>query len=209
MTGFIFCHGWSMQPSFFYELAAALSLSECIHWDRGYAGERNCPHPTSSEKEWVGIGHSQGFNHLAQSGFPFKGLIGLSAFSHFLGRDPELASQRAPILTGFQQNFRRSPKETIADFWKNGQLDACPFEPNIANLEEDLNRLGSRVSVMPSIPTLIISAKGDPIVPPDLIQDNFKEIETVEIILLPTSGHGLPAPIPELKAYIEDFVNSL
>lgn len=189
MSHFVFCHGFGFDQSFWTNLAPYFSEHKCTFLDLGYFNKQSliCEH---NSKELIGIGHSLGFMKLLELNLPFKYLIGINSFTNFLGFEPLLRSKRQVELQLLQRSFTKNPIVTLQAFYKRCGLK--PLETvkeadlNLQSLQHDLQLLHDlpsrhRLTHSPLIPTLIISADADVIVPRQIINDNFLHLANVTI----------------------------
>src|SRR5690606_16079642 len=124
MIGYIFCHGWGLDPTFFNLLCPYFRDHPVLFWNLGYFNEKYCPLPGNSTEAWIGVGHSFGFAKILQSRIPLKGLIGLQAFVSFLGKDQELNAKRSLELKAFKRKFSTSPHSVLMHIQQS-----CGMEP--------------------------------------------------------------------------------
>lgn len=194
MIGFIFCHGWGLNINFWDRLKEYFAERPCLIWDLGYFNEPFFSFPEeNSEIEWIGIGHSWGLIQLLQSGVPLKGLIGLQSFLNFLGNNDELHQKRSEALEKMIADFEKNPSSTLKMFHAQcGLGPEMPKTMNINLLKQDLQKLKMDFSnLMPTIPCLILGSVDDLIVPPRLLEDNFKHLTNIQLAIHPSGLHGL------------------
>ncbi|MGL5784001.1 MAG: hypothetical protein ACRCYZ_00710 [Alphaproteobacteria bacterium] len=199
MIGFIFCHGWSYAPSYWDSLKLFFQNHPTTMWNLGYYQENICL-LSPKEKEgifWVGVGHSLGFAKLLESGFFFDALVGLQAFTCFLGHDSVLHHRRTKEYLFFKEQFQASPLSHVQDY--HHFSDAVLPEKYYPLLNQDrlLNDLKAlQTDYTPFFerlhkPTLILGSKGDTVVPQALLEDNFEPHPWVELKIHPSKGHAL------------------
>jgi pimeloyl-[acyl-carrier protein] methyl ester esterase len=199
MIGFIFCHGWSYAPPFWDALKLFFQNYPTVMWNLGYYQESTsllCP----QEKEaivWVGVGHSLGFVTLLESGFAFDALIGLQAFTSFLGHDDALRNRRTKEYLFFKDQFQASPLGHVQDYQHFSETtlpeNYYPFlrEERLLN---DLKALQTDYTPLLEAfqkPTLMLGSRGDMVVPPILLEDNFAHQPSVQLTFHPSKGHAL------------------
>ncbi|MFH1066543.1 MAG: hypothetical protein V1746_01380 [bacterium] len=194
MIGFIFCHGWGLNANFWNHLKEHFAAHPCLFWDLGYFNEPSRPLPEKeSQTEWFGVGHSLGLIQLLQSDVPFKGLIGLQSFLNFLGNDSRLHQARARFLEKMIADFQKNPLASLKTFHAQCEIEfEIPKTMNANLLQQDFQKLKTDFSnLTPKIPCLILGSSDDPIVPPRLLEDNFKHAPHIQIALHSSGLHGL------------------
>jgi pimeloyl-[acyl-carrier protein] methyl ester esterase len=185
-TCFVFCHGWGFDKEYWNELIRCFLPAECI-----FEGENLIEDKTI---EYIGIGHSLGLIKLINLNIRFKALIGIQGFVNFLGSNDLLHRKRVIELKAMRRFFDTDFSKTLNSFYKR----CGGLIPNIMNLDmgilrEEFDLLSRSFKIPKNIPILVIGAEDDLIVPPDLIMDNFKNLENVEVIFQPTGLHNLGA----------------
>ena len=187
--------------------------------DLGYFSDTNDTLRTSNDTlseareqgnhiNYIGIGHSLGLMKLASLNIPFSHLIGLNAFINFLGFDNSLYSLRERQLMSLKTNFLRSPESTLKQFYQRVGLAFDISQKTIQTtiLQQDLEVLRQSTILPPMMPTLILGAIDDKIVPPVLIEDNFTSNSQVTIEILNQGQHALGFLCPELVCrYVMQF----
>ncbi len=170
---FIFCHGWGFNYTFFkFLIDEYFSNVTCYCLDLGYFGKKNLNLPNQNNV-YIGIGHSLGFIKLISLNIEFKAIIGIQAFTNFLGFNLDLHKRRKFELNAMIRQFQINPIDTLMSFHKR-----CGTDYNISNhfntvqLMKDLQSL-TTVHALPNIPILILGAMNDIVVPVELIYDNF------------------------------------
>jgi pimeloyl-[acyl-carrier protein] methyl ester esterase len=189
---FVFCHGFGFDVDFWKTIRAYFAQEECVYLDLGYFGHENFYIPRNVEL--IGIGHSWGFLRLILMGISFTKLIGLQGFSSFLGFNQQLHARRQRELDIFIRMMNEDPLMALRIFHRrcgvcieNGKL----LQLDKTRLLKDLEQLSSTVGLLDGLPICIIGANDDPIVPPDLINDNFAHQKNVEITILERGFHAL------------------
>ena len=128
-------------------------------------------------------------------------LVGLQGFVHFLGGDQRVHSQRRPELDMFKEQFAKAPKRALQRFYRRCGVPAS--KEKLERLDEgrllkDLESMSLKVKILSRVPMLIVGSKDDPVVPPELIYDNFVHHENVEISIIENGCHCLGYFEPQL-----------
>jgi pimeloyl-[acyl-carrier protein] methyl ester esterase len=194
MRQFIFCHGFGFDKHFWDPLAPYFKNEQCTYLDLGYFGPV-VPFTGNANHSLIGIGHSLGLSKLLSLNKPFDYLIGLNSFINFLGYNPLLRQQREQELTLLKQHFIQSPLPILKGFYQRCGLPECINSGSLKQINKndllaDLDSLYASVKT-PTIPTLIIGTKDDPIVPPVVLHDNFDQCSTVKLDIISKGKHGL------------------
>ena len=191
------CHGFAFDAQYWQVLQAYFNSHRvlCMDLDYWQQGRRVTPADVScSNLPVVGIGHSLGFIKLLQSGIRFDYLIGLNAFTCFLGFNSVLAVKRARELSLLSQQFVHAPQKTLRSFYQRTGV-AVPgvnwSAMNFTRLADDLASLVQSVDELPPTPVLILASEDDPVVPPELIWDNFRATPHISVEMLAGGRHGL------------------
>ena len=194
MRHFIFCHGFGFNYHFWDNLASYFVNGKCTFLDLGYFKEPSYCIDTL-EGEIIGVGHSLGVLKLLKLQERFDCLIGLNGFVNFLGNDLCMRNKRQLELEILKKNFQKNPRITLKNFYKRCGVSSFT---QFAKLEElDLEAVMSDLELLtlnfapPSIPMLIIAAKNDVIVPPEITHDNFPPYSNVEVDIIDKGQHGL------------------
>lgn len=153
---------------------------------------------SQSDNTFIGIGHSLGLIKLASLNIEFKALIGMQAFTNFLGFDSQLYKKRKLELSAMIKHFRMNPIDTLTSFHKRcGINHNFSSHFNKAKLMRDLQSL-TAMHQLPNVPLLILGAVNDSTVPLELIYDNFGRNKVK--IVVHNKGHHC------LGLYERDFV---
>jgi pimeloyl-[acyl-carrier protein] methyl ester esterase len=212
MIGYIFCHGWGLDPTFFNLLRPHFRDHPTLFWNLGYFREKYCPLPSNDAETWVGIGHSFGFAKLLQAGIPLKGLVGLQAFVSFLGKGEEINAKRSLELKAFEKKFNTSAHSVLTHIQQACGMEPIQAVPQLEHLVTDLASLRRDYSYLlsPAIPTLIVGNADDTVVPPSLIQDNFQGYPQTRFLFYNEGGHRLsPISAPLIAHQIHCFTREL
>lgn len=200
-TCFVFCHGFGFDASFWDLLCSYFAKTQCAYMDLGYFGDEKRQVPHEQGTHIIGIGHSLGFMKLIESKVKFKSLIGLHGFANFLGDDPTLRKKRKAELETLKQHFNVSPTHTLQSFYKRCGVP-IPHQKlerlNRDRLANDLDSLSLVMSIPSDIPILLIGAKNDPVVPAELIFDNFEAHSNVTIDMMENGRHCLGYSEPKI-----------
>ena len=124
----------------------------------------------------IAIGHSLGFWKLCQELPKVKYLIGLNAFTNFLGKDSKLHTSRILEYEKFKTGFYQNPKNTLQNFYKRCGIkysDNDFLHINTQNITDDLNLLAKPVRLSTESKILIINSLDDLVVPKNITEDNF------------------------------------
>jgi len=198
---FVLSHGWGFSPAFWAPLLEKWPFTQPpIVWDAGYYGLPDLSLPAAdASTQWVGIGHSIGFARLIRQNRSFSALIGLQAFTRFLGDNPPLREQRLAEWEQLSMHFDASAVATLKSFYRRCGVPGKWFAPeqcNRAALKTDLQQLKESLSLPDSVPVLILSSQDDVIVPPAILQDNFQGTSST-IDYCDTARHALGYLEPE------------
>jgi pimeloyl-[acyl-carrier protein] methyl ester esterase len=195
MRGYIFSHGWACCNRVWDPLLSFIPSEPVLFLHRDYFGTSDESLHLSKEISWIGIGHSLGFIRLLQHQFPLQAIIGIQAFTNFLGNNPILNKQRTRFLHNFNKQFSKDPTTTAHSFQKMCGIELHENYINVARLAEDLTLLKASHSFMMP-PCLVIGSMDDPIVPNQLILDNFSR--NVDVHFFPKGGHNIMQAMPQL-----------
>lgn len=162
MQKFVFCSGFGFNHNFWKHLISFFENKQYLYLDDNL----------NVDGDLIGIGHSLGMVKLINSGIKFQRMIGLNAFTNFLGNNEKLRRRRMHELNMFESELMRNPQLTMQKFYER-----CGYLSN-SNEIKNLNLLDLKflkMSVIASENTLIITSDNDTIVPLELIQDNFSD----------------------------------
>jgi pimeloyl-[acyl-carrier protein] methyl ester esterase len=207
----IFCHGFALSPQYWKNLAPLFNNTAQTFWDLGYFSNTKQLELTH-KKPLIGIGHSLGMLKLMQASQHFKVIIGLNAFTSFLGFNAKLKRRRSLELEHMQAQLQAQPETTLKTFYQNAGLpDDIPPQLNLLSLRADLNFLKEPITLSTSAPKFfILGSEDDPIVPRQLIQDNCNEFPQIQSIILPFGKHNLGYHYAnEIYPIIRDFLDGL
>ncbi len=205
----VFAHGWGLADWFWNPLRESMEPAQELIGSSGYFSEPSQELQAPS-RPWVGIGHSLGFQKLAELDLAnCRALISLSGFWEFCGA----GGTPRRIVQRMLQRFSKQPYEVLQSFYRNCGLVMEPptcFEKQL--LQQDLERLladgpaepGKKVSYR-GVPVFAISGAQDKIVPCELARTQF-----ANLTLHPAANHSLGFDEPKWCAeHIERILNSL
>jgi len=177
---YLLCHGFGFTNDYWKNLTPLLNDDyEFFDQSQHY------------EKEYIGIGHSIGFQKLNNSGIKFKALIGLQSFLNFCGTDPQIRKLRLDNINRMIDAFSNAPKKALSFFYKfcghNGNI---PIDINLDILIQDLNSMKNSYEHC-GVPTLIIGGTNDDVVSYDIIQNNFSNLQNIQTISIDINTHTL------------------
>lgn len=195
---FIFSHGWGLTAQFWENLKPYFTDCNCVFLDHGYFGEMLLSPLLGGgarEANFIGIGHSLGLIKLLKLNIKFKALVSLQGFINFLGSQPNLREQRQLELQALKEHFSTNPEKTLRSLHKKcgiDQEDLFDFTNiNLEKLTQDFPFFEQIFVLPPDIPLLVLAAKNDRVVSPELINDNFLEQKQVKMVLQAKGRHGL------------------
>ncbi len=205
----IFRHGFGLSNDFWKNLLPFFQEYECILTEENYFNNKGKISPNyGDEVIEVAIGHSLGFWKLCQELSKVKYLIGINAFTNFLGEDKELRISRTLEHETFKIDFYRNPKNTLKSFYKRCGLEYIDIDfpyINIQNMANDLDILEKSTLIVKS-EVLIINSMNDLIVPKKLTEDNFTDVKA-QIHYLESGKHALGFyHAEEISKIIKDFI---
>lgn len=188
----IFCHGFGMNWQYWEAMLPYFSDYNIQCLDLGYFSH---PQPLIQPQTKIfAIGHSLGWIKLQTLGLNFTACVGLQAFHHFCGNKQSLSVRRTAELQHLQQQFLTNPKACLRQFYQRCGLPNFSRNMQTIDIEQlslDLQGLTQSFPILAHIPQLIIGSTQDPIVPPELIYDNFDNQSLVDYILLAEGLHNL------------------
>ena len=210
---FLFCHGWAGSSQFWEPIKAYFKKYDVHYLDLGYTGNKNWPILPEKDEAYIGIGHSLGLVKLLSLGISFKGLVGIQSCIHFLGTDHTLQQKRQYELDQMALQLGSNFTKTMLTFYKRCGIEIDPIK--VLNLDqqlllEDLQILSKAHSIPQNIPLFVLGTMGDLVIPPALIEDNFRDRTNTTIIMNPAGKHNLINYDSGLVySQIKKFVNGL
>lgn len=206
----VFRHGLGFVSEFWQPILPFFANHNCVIVEEHYfnQGTSKFIRPDDCDFE-VGIGHSLGFWKLCQTLPNAKYLIGINAFTDFLGSSHQLRSSRTVEYEAFKSNLQKFPEGTLKKFYKRCgvNFNAVDFSDiNRQNLLTDLTLLTQQVKIDDRKKILMIYAEDDPIVPTSIVEDNFLGTN-VKMHCLSKGKHGLGFLHPKtVSEVILDFI---
>ncbi len=196
---YIFCHGWGFDASFWNNLKPFFPDQNCFFLDQGYFSTPYLDLPDFKDHPIIGVGHSLGLAKLLELPIKFTALVGIQSFINFIGYSEKLAHRRSLELQAMIQFFKKNPEKTLLSFYEKCGA-SCDLEKfKMSNFERLLNDLESLKLdySLPTCPILILGAKNDVIVSPELLLDNFEGKKNVTLIFHEQGFHNLGNLEPE------------
>jgi len=206
---FIFCHGFGFDRSFWDNLVPYFAKEYCTFLDLGYFGNKCETIKSIDNAITIGIGHSLGLCKLLNLNQKFDYLIGLNSFINFLGNVSGLYQKRKDELEFLKQQLKKSPMVTMNVFYQtcgvaNNKIEGIDTEIAL----NDLDFLAYSFNLPQNAKTLIIGAKDDVIVPPEILYDNFNCCSNATIDILDKGKHALGyLEAQSVKDKIFEFIN--
>ncbi len=176
---YVLSHGFGFDHNYWGSLIPLLD-SDYIFFDKINTIDKNV--------NYVGIGHSVGFQKLNNSHIPFKALIGLQGFIDFCANDAE----RIAVLNQVESLLQSSSIEKFLPFFYKacgyvGEVDA-KYDKN--DLLQDINEMRTSYKYC-DVPGLILYSHDDKIVSYDVINNNFSKEQNVDIRCLDNCSHSM------------------
>lgn len=183
---YTFVHGFGCSSSFWDRIVSTFPFPFTV-WERGYYGKEESTEVIASEYR-IGIGHSLGLVHLLCSDIPFDMYIGVQSFIDFLGVS-EYARRKESLDTMYS-NLMKNTQGTLIGFCKQGGLRySRESRINEKRLYSDFLMLYERFyEKSKNKKIVLIGTQDDPIVPLELIADNFPNMN---IHIAPNAKHAL------------------
>ncbi len=194
---YLLCHGFSFSDEYWNNLVPLLDAAyEFFDENKNY----------DSAKNYIGIGHSIGFQKLNNSGIKFKALIGLQGFLNFCNNDPIILENIDRMIHSFSISTDKS-----VDFFHK----VCGLPQAISN-DSSADQLLSDLESMKygykhcGYPTMIIGTNDDPIISKQNIIDNFKSLPEIKLSFIEGQHHALGfLNAAEVVQQIQDFLKSI
>jgi pimeloyl-[acyl-carrier protein] methyl ester esterase len=183
---YLLCHGFGFSNEYWRNLVPLLD-GDVVFFDDNL----------NSNKRYVGIGHSIGFQKLNNSGLKFDCLVGLQGFIDFCGSNHNTKNERVANLDHMLKIFAEDMVKSLEFFYRVCKYP-CPIPKNISAdiLTRDLKSMKESHRHCGS-PTLIIGSKQDEIVPLSIIKDNFQNVRNVTVEEINGVPHSLGFYEPE------------
>jgi pimeloyl-[acyl-carrier protein] methyl ester esterase len=178
---YLLSHGFGFSNEYWKNLIPLLN-GDAVFFDENFAKNRR----------YIGIGHSVGFQKLHNSDIKFDYLIGLQGFVNFCGSEEELKKVRKQNIDRMIKMFKINALTSLKIFHKSCGYEE-PFSKNITveKLVSDLESLKESYKCRTDCPILIIGSDEDKIVPPSIINDNFKHASNVKTEKINDFQHAL------------------
>jgi len=197
MTGLVFLHGWGYGTETWDEWIGGFGEAPVVVLNVGYFGTRRMDLPTNPDG-WIGVGHSLGFARLLEMDVPWRGLVGLSGLLRFCQKPGKTTGTPPQVVDAMIHRFDEKPEDVLSRFHRRcGRAEACvgmPMAGGLARLRADLEHLRD-LDLIPDkgpVPTLLMHAEDDHIVPPDLAREAQSLLPGSRLELLNSGGHALP-----------------
>lgn len=195
---YLLCHGFGFSNEYWSNLVPLLDAEYEFYDDQ----------ESYSFEEYVGIGHSIGFQKLNNSGIKFKALIGLQGFLNFCGGNLSVQKNIDRMMQSFSQNKSKSLQffYNVCKFTGSlPQLNSMPIEL----LLEDLESMKYSYAHC-GCPTLILATDNDPVIARDIVIENFKYLPNIKVEIIAGDHHTLGFVDAEKVAdQIKMFLNAL
>ena len=194
MAHFVFCHGFGFDVHFWERIAEYFSKEKCSFINLGYFNHREDAE-FSHEQRIIGVGHSIGLSKLISMYRHFDCLIGLNSFINFLGSDPAIYKTRQKEVKALRSRFLKEPDFTLRRFYSrcgaSALIECNDFSKlNLDLILSDLQWLEKAYN-LPEVPTLILSADDDSVLPHTITSDNFSKQPWVKKESMMNAGHAL------------------
>ena len=169
---------------------------------------------------WLGVGHTLGFARLLALDLPWRGLVGIGGFLRFCQKPGKSGGTPTDLLDAMLARLDTTPLDVLARFHKRcgHRIDRLPALPadGLERLRTDLAHLRDLDLSRPTrpVPTLLVHALDDRIVPPDLAREAHVRLSEAapgsRLELLASGGHALPMTRPQdCQRLIRDFLHEL
>jgi len=196
-----FVHGWGFGPDCFDALAPLLNDWPQARADLGYFGAASFPDVRPGD---VLVGHSAGLGWGLSQRRDWAGVVAIAAFGRFVRDEGGRGCVRPAELRALQRALARDPAECVAGFRARHGGGPCP-SPDSGALAKGLAFLESLDVRGETVPTLVLAAEDDPLVPLDAARELAQS--GGELFVRETGGHGLPWTDPAFCAEkIRDFL---
>ncbi len=229
MTGLVFLHGWGYGPQTWDSLVAALRPAPVIVLDAGYFGPPDLPSSLPERLKdilpanpdgWLGVGHSLGFARLLQMDVSWRGLVGIGGFLRFCQKSGQSTGTSTDMLDAMLARLDTAPQDVLARFHKRCGHRVTPLPlPSAASLERlradlellrDLDLSPDLARPRRPVPTLLLHAQDDRIVPTALAEEAQALLPGSRLTLLTTGGHALPMTRPhDCQRLVREFLHDL
>lgn len=165
-------------------------------------------------KRLVGVGHSQGYHKLCDlnkryDSFKLSKIVSIQGFSRYLGSTEPMKSTRKFYLDLMKNNYLFYPEMTLYNFMAmcGAPMEQVPQQIDQKQLMDDLELLYSGIE-SPKIPHLVLTSTDDWVIPFNVIEDNFRNLDDVRIAYTSGAGHLLGMRFPGyVYKQIKEFVS--
>jgi pimeloyl-[acyl-carrier protein] methyl ester esterase len=208
---YVFCHGFGLSPKFWEALLPYFKHAPCFCINLGYFDSEPTCHIELNTKDYdfIGITHSIGLAKLLTKHIKFTAIIGLNAFTSFLGNNDLVYNKRLREYEIFKKNLYKNPRLTLEKFYVKCGLSKDFENLNLLNLTrllKDIDMLKKPIFINTSCPILIINSINDQVFPPKLTNDNFSKTPVI-LDILNDGLHGLGFLLPNIiQQKIYDFI---
>ena len=195
----LLCHGFCFGNDYWENLAPLLGM-ECEFFDPSKKYD--------DSQEYIGIGHSIGFQKLNNSGIKFKALIGLQGFVNFCGDEGRVHQMISKNLDKMIRLFSENVEKARAAF-----VQSCKYDKQINESDsleillqdlEDLKRKYNHCGCK----SLVIGTTGDPIILKEILKDNFSHNPNVTLKFVQGEHHVLGwKDAKVVSQMIQEFLN--
>jgi pimeloyl-[acyl-carrier protein] methyl ester esterase len=177
---YVFCHGWGSSKAYWKDFLIHSSIKNYSLLDLGYFGKKDMCIEKTKNNLLVGVGHSLGFLKLLHMNVTWDCLIGIQAFTHFLGFSQAMRKQRLKEWRAMKSGAYKDIRETLKAFYARSYIQPrpSPFEeggPHTVHHERLLKDLHGLIEDFPTFlpcETLMIHSAHDPIVPQALVEEH-------------------------------------
>ncbi|MDR1333807.1 MAG: alpha/beta hydrolase [Holosporaceae bacterium] len=178
---FLLCHGFGFTHEYWRNLIPLLD-GDVVYFDKNFIEDRR----------YIGIGHSIGFQKLNNSAIKFDYLIGLQGFTNFCGTEEEAKEIREQNIDRMMEMYGTNATKSLQMFHNICGYDGSMPENVIAEeLIADLQSMKRKYECRCDCPILIIGSDDDEIVPPSILDDNFKHMQNVSLKKINNVSHLL------------------
>jgi pimeloyl-[acyl-carrier protein] methyl ester esterase len=191
----VFVHGWGLDSALWSPLLTQLDLPATT-FDLGHLAPAQTP---ALPPTFIGIGHSFGALWLLHT-MPHRlaGFIAIAGFARF-PEAPGWPGVPARPLHRMRAAFPQRPAEILNEFRARCALPAIAAPADPAPLADGLTALATwdaraTLSTL-QVPTLVLAASDDPIVPPALAAATAA-LAAAPLHVTETGGHILPLTQP-------------
>lgn len=151
----------------------------------------------------IGIGHSLGYHKLCDLNqkydfFNLKKIVSIEGFSCYLGKNEPIKSIRKFYLDFMKNSYFFCPQLTLFNFMAmcGAPMIDLPAQLDQKKLMDDLLLLYSCID-SPKIPHLVLSSIDDWVIPFNIIEDNFRNLDDVRIVYTTGASHLLGMRFPD------------